>query len=169
MLKIVKDNFSRNRNNVVGSLLFATLFIIGCSFHKETRSDMAFDHGILGEQYWHQSQYVAAVHEFQIASQIDPDFWPYHEKLGMLLEQNGKLSESIAEYRTVIQLDPKALKNPAEKSIWHFRLARALSKAGQAEEAKMEYMNSYRIANQDQMQDKKLAVLAKQALQLSKP
>lgn len=150
--------------------MLVCMIIPGCSHHTNsaTESDFnqaAFEHNMQGEQYLHNGQYSAALQEFQAASKISPNEWPPHNEAGIILEQQGKFREAIAEYQTVIRLDYKGLKNPADKARWHFRLAGAFLKAGRSKEAKSEYMTAFDIASQDQRHDKKLAALAKQSLQ----
>lgn len=152
-------------------LLTMLVFMIvsGCSHHTSSTNasdfnQAEFEHSMQGEQYLHNGQYAAALQEFQAASKISPNDWPPHYKAGIILEQQGRLREAIAEYQTVIRLDFKGLKNPADKARWHFRLAGTLLKAGRPKEAKMEYMAAFQMASQDQQHDRKLAVLAKQSL-----
>ena len=153
---------------LLAMLVFMT--VSGCSRHASsaTGSDInqaEFEHDMQGSQYLHNGQYSAALQEFQAASKIGPNDWPPYNEAGIILEQQGKFREAIAEYQTVIRLDYKGLKNPADKARWHFRLAGAFLKAGRSKEAKSEYMTAFDIASQDQRHDKKLAALAKQSLQ----
>lgn len=146
------------------------MIVVGCSHHTSsaTRSNfnqVEFEHAMQGEQYLHNGQYSAALQEFQAASKISPSEWPPHNQAGIILEKQGRLEEAIAEYQTVIRLDYKGLKNPADKAKWHFRLAEAFLKSGRFKEAKSEYVTAFDIASQDHQHDKKLAALAKQSLQ----
>ena len=157
-------------------LLLTTLIFVsvsGCSRHTRPANEasfnqLAFEHDMQGEQYLRMGKYSAALYEFQSASRISPNDWPPHYKAGIILEQQGRLKEAIEEYQTVIRLDFKELKNPADKARWPFRLAGALLKIGRAKEAKSEYMATSQIAAQDRRHDGKLAALAKQSLRTAK-
>ena len=146
-------------------LLLLTSFP-GCSDHIASSSDLALDHLMQGDADRSKGNYPAALQEYQTAASVSPNDWPGHDKAGQILEQEGRFQEAIVEYRKVIAIN-HALRNPAEKALWHFRLAHALSKVGLRQDAVGEYKLTVKIASQDQMHNPKLASLAKKAVSLS--
>ncbi len=158
-----------NNCNPIFLVLVASLLGLGagCSPRTQAPADAAFEHEMQGEIDSHQGRYSAALQEYQTAILINPSGWPAHDRAGRILEQQGRFQEAIAEYHKVIALD-YTVKNPADKAWWHFRLAGALYKAGLHQDAVAEYKLTYKIASQDQMHKKKLALLARQSLYLSR-
>jgi tetratricopeptide (TPR) repeat protein len=69
---------------------------------------------------------------FRTALKIRPDFAVSHNNLGVVLIQQNRVEESIAEYREALRLKP-------DLTVAHTNLASALNRSGQPLEARNEY------------------------------
>ncbi len=62
--------------------------------------------------------------------------------LGQMLQQNGRLEEAIAQYRTAMGLDDFKRQAPQSRASFHVMLASALDKNGSWEDAQRELQNA---------------------------
>jgi serine/threonine-protein kinase len=102
-----------------------------CALHLDKRSAEA--HTSLAYTHLHYSwQWESAEHEFKQALAISPNYAHAHHWYSHLLAAVGRVDESLAESRKLIELDPFDLINNAHLS-WHHYMARqfpaALSEA----------------------------------------
>jgi len=79
-----------------------------------------------------KGDFNAAISNYKMALNMDPDFIPAHSGLGMVFFNRGNLKNSIKEFRTITEIDP-------ESSSAYYNLGVALREAGKMKEAVVEF------------------------------
>ncbi len=102
-----------------------------------TNNDVA--HNGLGEAWLKNGRTGDAIHEFQTALKIAPEFSIARNNLGLALLQKRDLTEAIQEFRRVLSRDPQNLK-------YRLNLAAAFLESGRAVQAAAEYEKVLEIA-----------------------
>jgi tetratricopeptide (TPR) repeat protein len=99
--------------------------------------DNYFAHNALGLVLSDRSPEEAADH-FAAASRLAPDYPHPHNNLGLLLAQQGKMSEAIAQYEEALRYAP-------DFALAHVNLGNALLKIGRAEPALDHFRTALRL------------------------
>jgi tetratricopeptide (TPR) repeat protein len=92
-------------------------------------------HNSLGNVWLNDGRGDDAIHEFQAALKIAPDFFIARDNLGLAYLAKGKVTDAIAEFRRVLSRDPQNVK-------CRFNLAAAFLQGGRAAEAVVEYQKA---------------------------
>ncbi len=87
--------------------------------------------------YWKNSEIL-----FQYASVIIDKNWEAHARLGTVFSKEGRLNESIQQYREALQLKP-------EYADAHYNLGNALCRKGLWDEAIIQYREDLRLSPDD--------------------
>jgi protein O-mannosyl-transferase len=95
-------------------------------------------HDSLGAALAKKGQSDEAIHQYQEAIRINPDYARAHNNLGFALDKKGQTDEAIRQYEETIRLEP----NHAEV---HNNLGAALAEQGQSDEAIRHYQAALRL------------------------
>lgn len=86
----------------------------------------------IGFAFHMKGDFNAAISNYKMALNMDPDFIPAHSGLGMVFFNKGNLRNSIKEFRKITKIDP-------ESSSAYYNLGVALREAGKMKEAVVEF------------------------------
>ena len=104
----------------------------------ETDENVVWCHNLKGLFADTKSDFLAAEAEYRKAIRLDPKLAIFHDNLGEMLAEVGRIEEAIAEYRVAIGLDPK-FADP------HSDLGDALGELGKIDQAIAEYGVAMRL------------------------
>jgi Flp pilus assembly protein TadD len=82
------------------------LFSEVLAVHTEADEFNASAHNNLGAVYGDQDNYVAAIEQFRLATQIAPDDPEFHMNLASSLAATGRFPEARAQAQIAVQLAP---------------------------------------------------------------
>ena len=68
--------------------------------------DVWFAHSYLGVTLGQVGKFDEAIHEFELALQMKPDFAEVHYNLGGIFKRQGRLDEAIGQYEQALQIKP---------------------------------------------------------------
>jgi tetratricopeptide (TPR) repeat protein len=86
----------------------------------------------IGFAFHMKGDFNAAISNYKMALNMDPNFIPAHYGLGMVFFNKGNLRNSVKEFRKIIEIDP-------ESSSAYYNLGVALRAAGKMKEAVVEF------------------------------
>ncbi|MCD6336031.1 MAG: tetratricopeptide repeat protein, partial [Candidatus Latescibacteria bacterium] len=133
--------FRTTRSIGIGSLILATMFVLGCG---KTSVDRQAVHRCndLGVAYMEQHNYYAASQEFEKALELDPDYAIGRINLGIAYFALSMYAEADAEFEKALTLDPK---NPYA----HFNLGLVSKVQGEYEQAGKAFEEVLKVDSED--------------------
>lgn len=115
-------------------------------------------HFNLGNVYEQMREWVSALKQYQVATQLDPRNFVYPLAQGSVLQQNGLLDEAIDMYRRVFA------NHPQEEPVRYYLAIALLEKAESI--PRLQFDGSFSVTQQEEIQP--MTALATEALNLSR-
>ncbi|HEX2834382.1 MAG TPA: tetratricopeptide repeat protein [Thermoanaerobaculia bacterium] len=105
-------------------------------------------HFYLGNVYMLEENWAAALHEYEFAQKLDPNFMPVHFRIGQWTAKSGKeLARGEASLRKYLGHKP-ADNDPPHAATWYW-LGQVQEKQGRKADAKTSYDNALKLAPGD--------------------
>ncbi len=133
--------FRATRPILIGSLILATMFVLGCGKASVDRQAV-HRRNDLGVAYMEQHNYYAASQEFGKALELDPDYAIGRINLGIAYYALSMYAEADAEFEKALALDPN---NPYA----HFNLGLVSKVQGEYEQAGKAFEEVLKVDSDD--------------------